>query len=136
MKKIILALLIATTTVTTFSSCTKEYITNYLPSKTLVYERSDNQWSGSGNRKYIDLPVRELSEYYLLQGTVNIHMSTDNEATYQAIPAVIEAVSFSYDYVIGSVRIYAEDPIMENINVPIPAKAVFKITLTDADYIQ
>jgi len=139
MKNILLALAIGSASLLTLNSCTKEYIDYYetVPSKTMVYERSASSWQGSGNRKYIDLPVKELTQYYLNQGIVTVAMSTDDEKSYQAIPATIDGVSFSFDYVVGSVRIYAEDPIMEaGINVGLPAKAVFKISLTQADFVE
>lgn len=136
MKRILLAIAIASASLATMSSCTKEYY-DMVPSKTMIYERSANQWQGTGNRKYIDLPVKELTSYYLQQGVVSVAMSTDNETSYQAIPATIDAVSFSYDYVVGSIRVYAEDPIMETgVNVTLPANAVFKISLTDADFVE
>ena len=139
MKKLLLALAIGSASLLTLNSCTKEYIDYYetVPSKTMVYERSANSWQGNGNRKYIDLPVKELTNYYLKQGIVSVAMSTDDEKSYQAIPATIDGISFSFDYVVGSIRIYAEDPIMEaGINVQVPSNAVFKISLTDADFVQ
>lgn len=139
MKKLLLALAIGSASLLTLNSCTKEYIDYYetIPSKTMVYERSANSWQGTGNRRYLDLPVKELTQYYINQGIVTVAMSTDNEKSYQAIPATIDGVSFSFDYVTGSVRIYAEDPIMENgINVAVPANAVFKISLTEADFVE
>lgn len=138
MKRILLALAIASASLVTLNSCTKEYITNnYLPSQTMVYERVANDWKGSGNRRYIDLPVKELTNYYLQQGIVTVAMSTDDEKSYQAIPATIDAVSYSFDYVVGSVRIFAEDPIMETgIDITVPQSAVFKVSLTDADFVE
>ena len=139
MKKLLLALAISGASLLTLNSCTKEYIDYYenVPSKTMVYERSASSWQGTGNRKFLDLPVKELTKYYLEQGIVTVAMSIDNEQSYQAIPATIDAVSFTYDYVVGSVRIYAEDPIMESgINVGVPNNAVFKISLTEADFVQ
>lgn len=138
MKRILLALAIASASLVTLNSCTKEYITNnYLPSQTMVYERSASSWQGSGNRKYLDLPVKELTNYYLQQGIVTVAMSTDDEKSYQAIPATIDAVSYSFDYVIGSVRIYAEDPIMgTGVTITPPNNAVFKVSLTDADFVE
>lgn len=139
MKRILLALVLATASAAVLSSCTKEYYDTVL-SKTMVYERSAGSWQNDPNtpaRKYLDLPVRELTQYYRNQGIVTVAMSVDNEESYQAIPATIDAVSFSYDYVIGSVRIYAEDPLMDDgINVPVPTNAVFKVSLTDADWVE
>lgn len=138
MKKLLLALTITVATIITFSSCTKEeYITNYLPAQTVVYERVANDWKGGGNRLTLSLPVNELTEYYIAQGSIQVHMSLDNERTYQGLPAVINGVSYSYEYSRGLVKIYLEDPIMQNGSlVNPPSNAVFKITLFDADYIK
>lgn len=137
MKKFLLAFLIGMATLAATSSCTKEYY-DIVPSITMVYERTASQWQrNSSNQIYIDLNVPELTSYYVNQGIVNLAISFDNENTYNAIPATIEAVSYSYDYATGSVRIYAEDPILESgISIDPPAHIFVKISLTEADYVQ
>ncbi|MBB2952465.1 hypothetical protein [Sphingobacterium sp. JUb56] len=138
MKRILLALLIGGATLTSLSSCTKEYVTPV--SKTMVYERSANQWQSSGNitkSKYVDLGVPELSNYYVDQGVITLAMSFDNEKTYNAIPATIDGVSYNYDYTTGSIRIYAQDPIFENGTIiEVPTHVFVKVTLTQADYVE
>lgn len=140
MKRILLSFVLATVSAAILSSCTKEYYETYydtVPSKTMVYERSASSWQNTSDpaRKYVDLPVQELTQYYLNQGIVTVAMSVDNEESYQAIPATIDAISFSYDYVVGSVRIYAEDPLM-GAAISVPANAVFKVSLTEADWVE
>lgn len=141
MKKILLAFALATASLVTFNSCTKEYITEEyyqdVPSKTMIYERVANQWNGSGNRKYIDLPVQELTDFYRLQGGVQVHMSIDDESNYDILPATINGISYSISYTTRNIRVFAEDPIMETgTEVNVPVKAVFKIILTDAVFIE
>lgn len=139
MKRILLALTIGSASLISFTSCTKEYIDYYetVPSKTMIYERTASQWQGSGNTRYIDLSVPELTSYYLRQGIVSVAFSTNNESTYNAIPATIEAVSYSFDYQVGSIRVYMEDPILDDgITLTPPSHVVFKVSLTDADYIE
>ncbi|UIR56600.1 hypothetical protein LZQ00_01965 [Sphingobacterium sp. SRCM116780] len=136
MKRLLLALLIGSATLTSFSSCTKEYVTPV--SKTMVYERTANQWKANSSKdKYVDLDVPELSNYYVDQGVVTLAMSFDNEQTYNALPATIDGVSYNYDYTTGSVRIYAQDPIFENgTTINVPNHVFVKVTLTEADFVQ
>ncbi|SFT17920.1 hypothetical protein [Sphingobacterium wenxiniae] len=139
MKKILLACLIGTSSLLTLNSCTKEY-NNYdmVPSITMVYERTANQWQTHASQdKYLDLNVPELKSYFVDQGIVNIAISFDNEKTYLAIPATFDGVAYSYDYTTGSVRIYAQDPIYEDgISITVPSKVVIKISLTESDFVQ
>jgi len=140
MKRLLLALAIATASFVVFTSCTKEYITqehyDMVPAQTMVYERSAADWEGSGQQKFLDLSVQEITSYYINQGIVTVALSFNNEQTYQALPATIEGVSYSFEYTVGRVTIFAEDPIMAGENIPIPTNAVFKISLIDADWVE
>lgn len=142
MKRILLTLVLATVSAAIFSSCTKEYYDQYydlVPSKTFIYEKTASRypWEGTDNAAFFTLPLPELTQYYINQGIVSVAISPDNETTYQAIPATIEGISYSYDYQVGSVRIYAEDPIMEPGSfVNPPNNLVIKISLTDADWVE
>lgn len=139
MKKAILGLALCGVAMVTMPSCKKEYNEYYqvVPSKLMVYKANANQWTGSGNRLYIDFNVPELTKYHMDQGIVTVAMSADQEATYSALPAVIDAQSYTFDYTVGNVRVYLEDPIMEEgIDVAPPANAVFKIGLTEATFVE
>ncbi|NGM60451.1 hypothetical protein G5B30_00845 [Sphingobacterium sp. SGG-5] len=141
MKQLLLALVVTTASLLTFTSCTKEYITeqyDMVPSKTMIYERSASQWEPDGTaRNYIDLPVNELTQYYINQGIVSVAMSVDDEESYFALPMTYEGIAYSFDYVVGSIRIYAQDPIIDaGVTIDPPANAVFKVSLTDADWVE
>lgn len=136
MKKILLALLLGTAALATTSSCTKEYITNYLPSQTIIFEREEGDWEGADNQAHLVLPVPELTDYYIKQGVVTVAYSYDNEGTYHSI-GTKEGVAYSYEYSVGSVTITAQDPILEDGTfVPVPEKMFIKVTLTDADWVE
>lgn len=136
MKKILLALLVGTATLATTASCTKEYITNYLPSQTIIFDREAKDWQGTDNQAHLVLSVPELTDYYMKQGVVTVAYSTDNEKTYHAI-GTKEGQAYSYEYSLGSVTITVQDPILEEgISVEIPSRITFKVTLTDADWVE
>ena len=104
MKKILLAFLIGTATLAVTSSCTKEYY-DVVPSITMVYERTANQWGVDElDTDYVDLNVPELRDYYVNQGIVNVAISFDDEKIYFAVPTTLDGVAYSYDYTTGSVR--------------------------------
>lgn len=139
MKKLLLAFTIASASLATLNSCTKEYITNnsYLPSITLVYDILANEWRGPQHNKYVDLQVKELDKPIMDQGAVTIALSLNGESTFHTIPATIDGVAYSFEYSIGKIKIKAQDPILDNkIDVKIPSKMIFKITLSDADFVK
>ena len=108
-----------------------------VPSISVIYTREAKDWNTKDPQSaYLDLNVPELTNYYVKQGVVNIAISFDGEKTYNALPATIDGISYNYDYATQSVRIYAQDPIFDGFPVDVPAKAVFKISLTDADWVQ
>ena len=136
MKKFLLALLIGTATLATTSSCKKEYY-DVVPSITMVYQRTANQWESlSKNTKFVDLNVPELKNYYVNQGIVTLAISFDGEKTYNGLPATINGISYSYDYATGSVRIYAQDPINADVPVLVPERVHVKVSLTQSDFVQ
>ncbi len=95
MKKILLAIAIASASLVTLNSCTKEYITNnsYLPAITLVYERAVGDWKGTNSDAYVDLQVPELTGRIMDQGAVTVALSSNNETTFHTIPATINGVA-------------------------------------------
>ena len=132
MKRLLLAFAIASASLVTFNSCTKEYITNYLPGVSYVYTIKSNQWSTTNNSKVFvyEQSIADLDSRYFEDGHVSVAISyDDNKNTYEIIPAVIDNYSFSANYSIGKVRIYAE---YLGTNTPVkPANMITKIVLTD-----
>lgn len=138
MKKILLALSLsccAGALLATFSSCTKEYITqeniNYLPGVSYVYTIKSNQWAQTEPRVYrFEQNITDLDSRYFEDGHVSVAISYDNnETTYELIPATIGNYHFSANYSIGKVRIYAE---YRGSGTPsAPADMITKIVLTD-----
>lgn len=122
------------------SSCEKtQVIENFypLPSKTYVYTVSANSWNGSGNRISHQINLPELTNYFLLQGGVAVAVSFDGESSYDLLPATIDGISYSVNYSVGKVVLFAEDPIMEpGITVNPPSSIQVKIILSESDYVE
>lgn len=123
-----------------FSSCEKtQVIENYypMPNKTFIYTVSSNAWTGAGNRISHQINLPELTNYYLLQGGVAVAVSFDDENSYDLLPATIDGVSYSVNYGVGKVVLFAEDPIMESgITINPPSSIQVKIILSESDYVE
>ncbi|MCA5005963.1 hypothetical protein [Sphingobacterium bovistauri] len=131
MKKILLALAIASASLVTLNSCTKEYITNTLPGVSYVYPIKSNQWVQTEPRVYrFEQNISDLDERYFEDGHVSVAISYDNnETTYELLPATIGNYIFTANYSIGKVRIFAE---YRGSGSPIsPDNMITKIILTD-----
>ncbi|MFD2600156.1 hypothetical protein ACFSQ3_14455 [Sphingobacterium corticis] len=131
MKRILLSLLIASATLLSFNSCTKEYIEEARTITLPDYEIRPQDWNGQNTRRanfIIDAP--ELSNDIVDFGVVNISMSIDGRKTFDKLPAVIEGVSYSYNYTLGEIIIFAEDPIYSDGLVNIDGIRNFKVSLT------
>lgn len=135
MKRILLALAIASASLATLNSCTKEYITNYLPGVTYTTTVKAADWvrDGNSNIYYTDLDFPELDSKYYNYGTVQVHLEfADTRGYYNATPATIKGIHYSYEYKVGTVSLYAEDRLGAPINA-LDKDILVKITLTDAD---
>lgn len=131
MKKILLALLIGTATVAATSSCTKEYITNYLPGISYTPTIHSSDWDESATGFYAtDIDFPELDEVYYQSGTVQVAIKRAGQTGFDVIPATIDGVHYSFSYDLGVVTLYAED---RNVNYFPPDNMLVKVTLTDAD---
>lgn len=111
MKRILLALAIASASLVTLNSCTKEYITNnYLPGYSYVYTIGSGQWSQIEARVYrYEQSIPDLDSRYFEDGHVSVAISYDSDQnTYELIPATIGDYHFSANYSVGKVRIFAE----------------------------
>ena len=131
MKKILLALAIASASLVTLNSCTKEYITNYLPGYSYVYTIKSNQWVQiePGVYRY-EQNIADLDSRYFEDGHVSVAISYDNnKTTYELLPATIGDYIFTANYSIGKVRIFAE--YRGGLPRVTPEDMITKIVLTD-----
>jgi len=114
MKRLLLAALIGTAALVSFSSCKKEYITqevNVLDGTSYVFPVKSTEWIKEGNNTYRkDVAISDLDQRYYEDGHVSaaIIFDTSNDR-YEAIPSELYGYQFSYNYSIGVVRIYAND---------------------------
>ncbi|WP_270088119.1 hypothetical protein [Sphingobacterium sp. SYP-B4668] len=143
MKRFLLALVVIGMTIG-LSSCTKEYITNYLPGVSYVVPVTSNQWTGGGNGIYqTTIAMKDLDKAYFEDGHVNVAVSFNSNADYyENIPGDLESFykinneervtlhSYSAKYSIGQVVITAERLGGDN---RAPEDMLVKIVLTDAD---
>ena len=64
---------------------------------------------------------------------MQVHLEfTDSKGYYNAIPATIKGIHYSYEYKVGTVSLYAEDRLGSNLNA-LDKDIKVKVTLTDAD---
>lgn len=133
MKRILLALLIGGATLTSLSSCTKEYITqevNVLDGVSYVYPVNSNQWTKNGNIYSIEIAVKDLDAQYYENGHVSVAVNFVDSKTYELIPSIIFGHDYSSNYSIGKVRIFARD--VSGLTPKAPNDMDIKIVLTDA----
>lgn len=142
MKKILLAFALATASLVTFNSCTKEYITNnnMLPGVTYIATITPNTWTpiSTGSNIYsIDIPFPELDQQYFDLGTIQVALQFSNAANtaylnnYNAIPATINQIHYSYEYFVGKITVFAEVRTDET-SIDLDRNIKAKVTLTDA----
>ncbi|MDR2285425.1 MAG: hypothetical protein LBE37_19590 [Sphingobacterium sp.] len=135
MKRLLLAFAIAGASLITLNSCTKEYITNYLPGITYTPTIKGKDWTvDQGSIVYYkELVFPELDAKYFNSGTVQVHLEfADDKGFYNAIPATIKGIHYSFDYKVGLITIFAEDRAGQTENA-LDKDIRAKITLTDAD---
>lgn len=138
MKKTLLFLSIMILGIT---SCTEtEYIQPepaLNPNIAYVVELPANGWQRiSREMVRFDIPMRDLTEYFMLQGNVSVALSFDDENTFDVLPATIDGISYSVSYRIGRISIIMDDPLAEEVDVPAPTGLVVaKIVLSETDYV-
>jgi hypothetical protein len=123
-----------------FSACTKtEYrdVVPENPNRSYVVTMASANWVRvSPSLIRYDIPLRDLTEYYLLQGGVAVALSFDNEDSYDVLPSTFEAVAYSINYGIGEISVFAEDPLADSrVTISIPSGNVYaKILLSTSDF--
>jgi len=110
MKKYLLLLLCAVTI--GLSSCEKEvYIPNdTLPNITILKYVNPNQWLSSDNARTlsIDIPVSEIDRDTFENDDISLMISRQDDDTYEKIPFVYNAQSYSYEVRPGFVTLYIQ----------------------------
>jgi len=110
MKKYLL-LLLCTVTIG-LSSCEKEvYIPNdTLPNITILKYVNPNQWLSSDNARTlsIDIPVSEIDRDTFENDDISLMISRQDDDTYEKIPFVYNAQSYSYEVRPGFVTLYIQ----------------------------
>jgi hypothetical protein len=99
MKKYLLLLLCTVTIALT--SCEKEvYVPNdTLPNQTIIKYVNSNQWisSTNGQELSVDIPVGEIDRDTFENDDISIMISRGDNDTYEKIPFVYDAQSYSYE---------------------------------------
>lgn len=133
MKKLLLAIAIASASLVTFSSCTKEYYET-APAKTYLFDVKPSDWSRSTPSSKVFsviLSTPAIDNIIAEQGVVNIAISYDSDPDfYEIIPAKIANYHFSGNYAAnpGEVTIYAEDL---NISAQAPDGLLVKVSVSE-----
>lgn len=120
------------------AACTKtERIEPDNPNRSYVVTMTSAKWvRESPSLIRYDIPLRDLTEFYMLQGGVAVALSFDNESSYDLLPSTFSAIAYSVNYGIGEVSIFAEDPLADTgVTIAIPSGDVFaKIILSATDF--
>lgn len=137
--KRLLFLFFGVSTAAALSSCTKTEVIENIPNYSYVYTIAQDQWNwdeGVTYQVYYDKAVPDLTDYYLLEGNVSVAISFDDEASYDILPTTFDGMAYSVNYTVGSVTIFAEDPLADSgIEIPLPDNAVVKVILSDASFV-
>ena len=130
MKKIltILCIALAAVTVTTVSSCKKEYITQASPNQTILFNVPTTAWTLSSDGKSYSTVIStpEIDSYFNDYGGVLAYISLST-GVYEQIPEVYNGVSYSYTHNAGAVVLYAQS--YDGTTPVKPAALVFKLLL-------
>jgi len=108
------------------------------PNTAFVVTLDPSGWERISNAKIaFDIPLKDLTEYYLLQGGVAVALSFDDEDSYEILPATSEGIAYSVNYAIGWVTIYADDPLADDgVQTTFPTEDITaKIILSTTDYL-
>ncbi|MCL7989336.1 hypothetical protein M8998_15400 [Sphingobacterium sp. lm-10] len=135
MKRILLALVIASATMLSFNSCTKEYITNNesLPGlsfyKDLLGGSAWRPVSGRPNEFEQTIALPELDQVAFEDGHVSVSIGTRTSNgidEFFNIPGTVDGRTYDVRYAVGRVTFTVFT------NGSVPATQVAKIVLTDA----
>ena len=130
MKKYLL-LLLCTVTIG-LSSCEKEvYIPNdTLPNQTIIKYVNSNQWisSSNGQELSVDIPVGEIDRDTFENDDISLMISRQDDDTYEKIPFVYNAQSYSYEVRPGFVTLYIQTS-GDNQLIPVRPTATTRVKI-------
>nr|WP_121271124.1 hypothetical protein [Pedobacter schmidteae] len=136
MKKVIL-LLICTVTLG-LVSCKKETITPQIFPRTILYDIPANAWkTTNGGLTYrTTINVGENDENFNQSGGVIVSLAFDaQKRVFDALPNVVDGLSYNYTSEPGYVDVYIEDVNGRVINNPPGGPIRIKIVLVDSEII-
>ncbi len=134
MKKLLLAFAIATASLVSFSSCTKEVMDpNSTRTYTYVYTIEPSAWKAiTADRPTYELIIDEpdLDEVIFEDGIVSVAALFESHSNlYELLPGTIRDYHFTANYAVGSVAVYAE---YRGTGAPVkPEKMLIKLGLTE-----
>lgn len=138
MKKIFF-LLAGVFLLTGFSACNDDNdVVPRNPNTAFIVTLDPQNWERISNAKIVyDIPLSDLTDYYMDQGGVAVALSFDGEDSYDVLPTVQEGISYNINYTTGWITIYAEDPLADdNVDIDFPTGTIIaKIILTETDYL-
>lgn len=138
MKKIF-SLCIVAFLLISFSSCEDDNAQPLNPNVAFIVDIQPGDWNRISNSLIsVDIPLQDLSDYYVDQGGVSVALSFDGEGTYDVLPATFDGIAYSINYTTGLITVFAEDPLADDaVDISFPdGTLVAKIILTETDYLE
>ena len=119
MKKYVLFLLLACVGL---SSCKKEVLVadDRLPNQTVLKYVAPSQWVSEDNGETLSvvLPVSQIDKATFENDDISVMISRGDNDTYEKIPFVYNAQSYSYDITPGTIKLYIQTSGDQNL-IPI-----------------
>ena len=123
--------------IVTFSGCTKTEVQQVNQAFSAIYSVGTNQWVSGHDPNgtlfyYTSLTVPELTQSINTNGGVNIYLSFDNGATYEALPEVINGVAYGAIHTTGFITVDLRAADGSNAPGPITGATQIKVVLIEA----
>ena len=118
-----------------FTSCKKEEITQEIvPNRTINFTVQSGAWVKDDNRlsHYAELPVPELTDHVNQTNGVLVYISDDGQ-TWEAIPDVLNGITFLYTYTVGKIYLEAQDVNGTQLASPPGGTIYVKVVLVESE---
>ena len=118
-----------------FTSCKKEEITQEIvPNRTINFTVESGAWVEDDNRSshYAELPVPELTDRVNQTNGVLVYISNDGQ-TWEAIPDVLDGITFIYTYTVGKIYLEVQDANGSQLATPPGGKTYVKVALVESE---